>query len=82
VKTQKYECGALLKVKIHNLFYSDNSLIIALTLMEFSAVKGHTGIRVEQKKTKMRNRISYSIKRLTLVVSKLHATLGKHWVLF
>jgi hypothetical protein len=41
VKNQKYESVGGLDVKIHVLFYGDNSRTILLTQMRFGVVKDH-----------------------------------------
>jgi len=38
---KKSECGKRLKVRIHILFYGDNSRIAALTQTRFNKVKDH-----------------------------------------
>jgi hypothetical protein len=41
VKPQKYKRGRQLKVKIHILFYGDNSRTVALKKMKLGTVKYH-----------------------------------------
>jgi hypothetical protein len=44
VKNKKYERGGRLKVKVHILFYGDNSWTVAVGQMKFGIVEDHGDI--------------------------------------
>jgi hypothetical protein len=41
VRNKKYECGGRLKVKLHILFYGDNSWTVSFSQMKFGIVEDH-----------------------------------------